>query len=64
MMLDWLGERIDSPQLREGAEIFRTAVDTAFRDGALKPTELGGRDGLAEITDRVRSEMQAALARR
>ena len=64
MMLDWLGERHDSPQLRAGAEIFRNAVDAAFRDGALTPTELGGQDGLAEITNRVRAEMQAALARR
>ncbi|MEP4379790.1 MAG: isocitrate/isopropylmalate family dehydrogenase [Alphaproteobacteria bacterium] len=64
MMLDWLGERHDAPELREGAEIFRSAVDTAFRDGALQPTELGGRDGLAAITERVRAEMRAALAAR
>jgi len=64
MMLDWLAERHDSPQLRGGAEILRNAVDAAFRDGTLHPTELGGNDGLAEITDRVRDEMRAALAAR
>ncbi len=62
MMLDWLGDRHDSPELRRGSEIFRSAVDAAFRDGTLQPTELGGRDGLAEITQRVRVEMHAALS--
>jgi len=64
MMLDWLGDRHESPELHEGAEIFRHAVFTAFGDGALFPTELGGAAGLAEITARVRAEMQAALAGR
>tara|TARA_R110002110_G_scaffold376568_2_gene586687 strand:- start:194868 stop:195986 length:1119 start_codon:yes stop_codon:yes gene_type:complete len=64
MMLDWLGARHDSPQLCEGAEIFRNAIGAAFSDGVLHPTELGGNDGLAEITARVRAQMQAALARR
>jgi 3-isopropylmalate dehydrogenase len=61
MMLDWLGDRHDSPELKQGAEIFRGAVDAAFRDGTLQPTELGGSDGLTEITARVRAEMQAGL---
>ena len=64
MMLDWLGERHDVPELRAGGSIFRDAVGAAFADGALHPTELGGGDGLTEITARVRAEVQTALAAR
>ncbi|MEP4887872.1 MAG: hypothetical protein ABJ215_15980 [Alphaproteobacteria bacterium] len=42
----------------------RVARASVARDGALQPTELGGRDGLAAITEQVRAEMRAALAAR
>ena len=64
MMLDWLGERHDVPELRAGGSILRDAVGAAFADGALHPTELGGGDGLTEITARVRAEVQTALTAR
>jgi 3-isopropylmalate dehydrogenase len=48
MMLDWLAERHDHAAAAEAARRIEQAVDRAFASG-LKPFELGGRDGTAEI---------------
>ncbi|CAN1497352.1 LeuB Isocitrate/isopropylmalate dehydrogenase [Rhabdaerophilaceae bacterium] len=52
MMLDWLGEKHGCPELLQAAELIRSAVDHAFVDG-LKPFEIGGADGTADIARRV-----------
>ena len=53
MMLDWLGETMNSPELTGAGETFRNAVRAAFADGNLLPCEVGGSAGLREVSDRV-----------
>lgn len=53
MMLDWLGRRDGHPAYQDGATAIQSAVDAAFRDGALRPVEMGGSDGTRAITDAV-----------
>jgi 3-isopropylmalate dehydrogenase len=49
MMLEWLAERHDTPDLAAAGRLVRTAVDAAFVDGSLTPFELGGRADTAVI---------------
>jgi 3-isopropylmalate dehydrogenase len=56
MMLDWLAERHDHAAAAEAAQRIENAVDRAFSAG-LKPYELGGRDGTAEIAGAVMAEL-------
>ena len=53
MMLDWLGETTNSPELTGAGETFRNAVRAAFSDGNLIPYEVGGSAGLREVSNRV-----------
>ncbi len=53
MMLDWLGQRDGMPAYADGAMAIQDAIDDAFRNGALRPVEMGGSDGTRAITDAV-----------
>ena len=50
MMLDWLAQRHARPNLAEAARSIEAAVDAAFADGKVRPTDIGGNDGTAAIT--------------
>jgi 3-isopropylmalate dehydrogenase len=56
MMLDWLGEKFARKEALQAADLIRAAVDRAFADG-LRPYEIGGTDGTAEITRHVLNAM-------
>ncbi len=58
MMLEWLGERHDVPALLAGAQAIRDAVDSAFGNARVRPTDIGGSDGTAEITRAVIEALQ------
>jgi len=53
MMLDWLGERFAVDACARAASAVTRAVEQAFADGSLVPTEVGGTAGTREISDRV-----------
>jgi 3-isopropylmalate dehydrogenase len=53
MMLDWLGDRHDVSSCQAAAGMLTGAVERAFADGTLVPTEHGGSAGTAAITERV-----------
>jgi len=58
MMLEWLGERHDAPALLAGAQAIRDAIDRAFGNALVRPTDIGGSDGTAEITRAVVGALQ------
>ncbi len=49
MMLDWLGDVHCLRACNQASELLVMAVDTAYREGALLPVELGGRSGTQDI---------------
>ena len=49
MMLDWLAERHATPALAEAARSIENAVDAAFAQGKVRPTDIGGSDGTAAV---------------
>ena len=53
MMLEWLGERSGVDACARAAAVVTRAVEQAFADGSLVPTEFGGTAGTREISDRV-----------
>lgn len=57
MMLDWLGHRHGVDACGQAAEELTRAVERAFADGSLVPTEVGGTEGTASITARIRAEL-------
>lgn len=50
MMLDWLAEQQNLPNLGEAARAIEAAVDAAFAQGKVRPTDIGGKDGTAAVT--------------
>jgi 3-isopropylmalate dehydrogenase len=50
LMLDYLAEKLDRPQLADAAELITTAVDRGFEDNALRPMEFGGDMGTRAVT--------------
>jgi 3-isopropylmalate dehydrogenase len=64
MMLEWLGERHDSPACDLGARLLRAAVGRAFAEGELVPFELGGDAGTEAITRRVLECVRSPETRR
>jgi 3-isopropylmalate dehydrogenase len=64
MMLEWLGERHDSPACDLGARLLRAAVGRAFAEGELVPFELGGNAGTEVITRRVMECVRSPETRR
>jgi 3-isopropylmalate dehydrogenase len=62
MMLDWLGTRHGVAGCCHAAAELTRAVERAFADGTLLPTEAGGTAGTASITARIRHELQRPVA--
>lgn len=58
MMLEWLGERHDAQSLLAGAQAIRDAVDTAFGNALVRPTDIGGSDGTGAITRTIIEALQ------
>jgi 3-isopropylmalate dehydrogenase len=50
MMLEWLGERHQSPALLQAAQAISQAIDRVFGEGLVKPADIGGNDGTGAIT--------------
>jgi 3-isopropylmalate dehydrogenase len=53
MMLDWIGEKFALDACARAASAVTRAVEQAFADGSLVPTECGGCAGTREISDAV-----------
>ena len=62
LMLDWLADthRIDA--CATAARHLEAAVDLAFADGSLVPTEFGGRAGTKAVTDAVAARLSDGSA--
>lgn len=58
MMLEWLGDRFAVDACARAAVVLTHAVERAFADGSLAPTELGGSAGTREIASRVRQALE------
>jgi 3-isopropylmalate dehydrogenase len=61
MMLEWLGDRHAVAACRHAAAELTRAVERAYADGTLLPTEFGGSAGTHTVTERVRLELQRAV---
>ena len=57
MMLDWLGERHGDSRLQTAARELEGAVDRVFAAGAIRPADIGGKDGTAAITKAVIAQL-------
>ena len=57
MMLDWLAPRHDDPALADAARAIESAVQAVFETGAVRPRELGGSSGTAEIARAVLEQL-------
>jgi 3-isopropylmalate dehydrogenase len=53
MMLDWLGERHDTPACHQAAEAIDEAMVRALAEGRVVPYDRGGEDGTWAITEAV-----------
>jgi 3-isopropylmalate dehydrogenase len=60
MMLDWLGDRHGVESCARAAGQLTQAVERAFADGSLVPTEFGGAAGTNQIANAVRRELERA----
>ena len=58
LMLDYLSEKLDVPQMGEAALAIEKAVDDGFAEGRLRPMEFGGDMG----TEAVTAELVARIA--
>jgi 3-isopropylmalate dehydrogenase len=63
MMLDWLAERHENPQLAEAAALLDRAMDRAFAEKRLRPMEFGGDQGLKAATAAVIEVLDEEMAR-
>ena len=61
MMLDWLAERHDAPQLEVRARLIEQALETALQ--SVTPMELGGPAGCAEVTRATIAALSTAVRR-
>src|SRR5690606_29606407 len=61
MMLDWLGERHQIPQMCEAAQLLDEAIDEAFARRELRPMEFGGDQGLTDATTAVISALERKI---
>jgi 3-isopropylmalate dehydrogenase len=57
MMLDWLGDQYGVRTCKVAARELSRAVEGAFRDGTLRPIELGGAADTEAIFQRVQDEL-------
>ena len=53
LMLDYLAEKLDVPQMAEAAAMIDAAIDDGFRDNRLRPMEFGGDMGTSAVTREV-----------
>ncbi|MGL4975477.1 MAG: isocitrate/isopropylmalate dehydrogenase family protein [Bosea sp. (in: a-proteobacteria)] len=60
MMLEWLGEKHERPELGLAGAVIRDAVDRAYANG-LKPLETGGTHGTRDVATFVGDAIAAAL---
>ena len=58
MMLDWLGDKFGVDACVQAAASLTQAVERAFVDGSLVPTENGGTAGTQEIAERVQRQLE------
>ncbi len=63
MMLDWLGDLHHVPECSHAGRQLTQAVERAFADGTLVPTECGGSAGTAIITERVQRQLDLGVVR-
>ena len=61
MMLDWLGRRHDCTAAIAASQRLVAAVEAAYADGTLRPYEVGGEAGTAEIAGRIGKALSEAL---
>ena len=50
LMLDYLAEKLDVPQMADAAAAIEAAIDDGFRDQRLRPMEFGGDMGTGAVT--------------
>jgi 3-isopropylmalate dehydrogenase len=62
MMLSWLGDRHAVQPCRLAAAALTRAVEQAYADGTLLPTEYGGAAGTAAIMERVHQALDRPIA--
>jgi len=62
MMLEWLGRQHGVTACTRAAKRLSSAVEAAFAAGRLRPVELGGPDGTAELAAAVLRALDAAPA--
>ena len=62
MMLDWLAERHDEPQLEVRARMIEHAIEAALQSGVI-PMELGGGANCADMTRATIAALPAAIRR-
>jgi 3-isopropylmalate dehydrogenase len=60
MMLDWLAEKHERPELSVAARLLRDAIDRAYAQG-LKPLEVGGSHDTRDIAQAVLNALDPAL---
>ncbi len=58
LMLDWLGRRHDVAACVAAGAALERAVTAAFQGGRLRPLEVGGDHGTADITEAVRAQLR------
>ncbi len=63
LMLDWLSERHESPQLSVAAALLDGAMARAFAEKRLRPMEFGGDQGLKAATQSVIEVLDEDMAR-
>jgi 3-isopropylmalate dehydrogenase len=63
MMLDWLAERHDEPQLEVRARLIERAIEATLESGAAFPMEFGGSADCAEMTRAVNAALPDAMRR-
>lgn len=57
MMLEWLADRHEAPDLKRAGKGIAQAVEDAFADGSLHPCEFGGEHGTGPIVDSVMAKL-------
>lgn len=61
MMLNWLAEKHDTPALAKAGAAIEQALERGFKNGTVRPADLGGDTGTEEITDAVIAALENAL---
>jgi 3-isopropylmalate dehydrogenase len=63
MMLDWLADRHNEPQLEVGARVIEQAIEIALTTGCVVPMDYGGYAGTADLTAAVIAALPEARRR-